>query len=153
MYPTAQFIRSYDAGRGQRFYIFATQSSFTDVVNYYRNLLKQRGELVFERPATQFFENGRFREESMAVSPGVTVKDFTATGLGGVPNPTAGATPAAFATVIQIVPARRAVIGPRSLAALSTASRRSRRPFRNSTDFSARPVSTAAGTSAPWLAA
>ncbi len=104
LYPTAQFIRSYDAGRGQRFYIFATQSSFTDVVNYYRNTLKQRGELVFERPATQFFENGRFREEAMAVSPGVTVKDFTATGSAGYPNPRAGATPAAFATVIQIVP-------------------------------------------------
>jgi len=104
LYPTAQFIRSYDAGRGQRFYIFATPSSFADVVNYYRNLLKQRGELVFERPATQFFENGRFREESMAVSPGVTVKDFTATGSAGYPNPKAGAAPAAFATVIQIVP-------------------------------------------------
>ena len=104
IYPTAQFIRSYDAGRGQRFYIFGTPSSFADVVNYYRNVLKQRGELVFERPATQFFENGRFREETMAVSPGVTVKDFTATGSAGYPNPRAGATPAAFATVIQIVP-------------------------------------------------
>jgi hypothetical protein len=104
IYPTAQYIRSYDAGRGQRFYLFGTASSFTDVVNYYRNVLKQRGELVFERPATQFFENGRFRENTMAVSPGVTVKDFTATGSAGYPNPKAGATPAAYATVIQIVP-------------------------------------------------
>ena len=69
LYPTAQFIRSYDAGRGQRFYIFATPSSFADVVNYYRNLLKQRGELVFERPATQFFENGRFRESRWRCRP------------------------------------------------------------------------------------
>jgi hypothetical protein len=59
---------------------------------------------VFERPATHFFETGRFREDTMAVTPGVTVKDFTATGSPGYPSSTPGATPSHYPTVIQIVP-------------------------------------------------
>ena len=104
IYPNAHFIRSYDAGRGQRFYLFGAQASFTEIVNYYRTVLKQRGEIVFERPATHFFEIGRFREEIMAFPPGVTVKDYAGTGSAGYPNPRPGGEPARFATIIQIVP-------------------------------------------------
>jgi hypothetical protein len=104
IYPNAQFIRSYDAGRGQRFYLFGAQASFTEIVNYYRTILKQRGELVFERPATHVFEVGRYREESMAFPPGVTVKDFAGTGSAGYPNSKVGGQPARFATIIQFVP-------------------------------------------------
>ena len=104
IYPTAQFIRSFDAGRGQRYYLFGAQASFTEIVNYYRTILKQRGELVFERPATHMFEVGRFREDTMAFPPGVTVKDFAGTGSAGYPNPKPGGQPARFATIIQIVP-------------------------------------------------
>ncbi len=64
IYPNAQFLRSYDAGHGQRYYVFGAQASFTEIVNYYRTILKQRGELVFERPATHAFETGRFREDA-----------------------------------------------------------------------------------------
>src|SRR5262245_3701578 len=32
IFPTAQFIASYDAGRGQRYYLFGANASFTDVV-------------------------------------------------------------------------------------------------------------------------
>jgi hypothetical protein len=105
IYPGAQFIASYDAGMGgQRYYIFGTAASFSDLVTYYRNVLKQRGELVFEEPATHMFEVGRFREESMAFPPGVTIKDYTWGNLGGYLNPRIGAQPQRFPTVIQIVP-------------------------------------------------
>jgi hypothetical protein len=104
VYPNAQFLRSYDAGQGQRYYLFGAQASFTEIVNYYKTILRQRGELVFERPATHMFETARFREETMAFPPGVTVKDFAGTGSAGYPNPRPGGQPARFATVIQIVP-------------------------------------------------
>jgi hypothetical protein len=50
--PGAQFIASYDAGRGQRYYIFGSPASFIDLVAYYRTVLKQKGELVYDVPAT-----------------------------------------------------------------------------------------------------
>ncbi len=103
--PNAQFLGSYDAGgAGQRFYLYGTVQRFNDVVNYYKTVLKQKGELVFEVPATHMFEVGKFREEQVAFPPGVTVKDYTTGGSPGLPNPKFGATPAAFPTVIQIVP-------------------------------------------------
>src|SRR5262245_29266571 len=61
LYPTAQFIGSYDAGRGQRYYIFGTTAPFADLVTYYRTQLKEKGNLVFEQPPTHMFEVGRFR--------------------------------------------------------------------------------------------
>jgi hypothetical protein len=103
--PGAQFLRSYDAGRGQRYYLFGTEALLEEVVAYYRTALKQRGDVVFERPATYMFEVGRFRPETMAFPPGVTVKDFTWAGSAGFPNPAPNAQPTRFATVIQIVPA------------------------------------------------
>ena len=36
IYPTAQFLASYDAGRGQRYYLFGTTASFAELVGYYR---------------------------------------------------------------------------------------------------------------------
>lgn len=105
IYPNAQFLRSYDAGRGQRFYLFGAQASFVEIVNYYRTILKQRGELVFERPGTHVFETARFREETMGFPPGVTIKDYAGTGSAGYPNPHPGGEPQRFATIIQIVPA------------------------------------------------
>lgn len=104
IYPTAQFLRSYDAGRGQRFYLYGSPASFAEIVAYYRTILKQRGELVFEQPATHTFPIGRFRQETMAFQPGVTVKDFTTRGSGGFPNPRRGTQPERFPTIIQVVP-------------------------------------------------
>jgi hypothetical protein len=105
LYPNAVFLRSYDAGRGQRYYLYGVSTPFADLVTYYRNLLKERGNLVFEVPPTHVFETGRFREETMAFPPSVTIKDFTFSGSAGYPNPTPGAQPDRFPTVIQIVPA------------------------------------------------
>jgi hypothetical protein len=104
VYPNAQFLASYDARRGQRYYIFATPASFVEVVTYYRTYLKQKGEVLFEVPATHSFEVGRYREETMAFPPGVTVKDYQSDVSQGYPNPKPGGQPARFPTLIQIVP-------------------------------------------------
>jgi hypothetical protein len=105
LYPAAQYLASYDAGRGQRYHLFGTTAAFGEVVAFYRNVLRQKGELVFDQPPTHMFEVGRFREASMAFPPGVTIKDFSWTPAGGYPNPKLGAKPDRFPTVIQIVPA------------------------------------------------
>jgi hypothetical protein len=103
VYPNATFLGSYNAGQGQRYYLYGATASFAELVTYYRGLLKQRGELVFDEPATHMFDIGRFREETMAFPPSVTVKDYTWGGRGGYLN-LRGGEPARFPTVIQIVP-------------------------------------------------
>ncbi len=104
IFPGAQFLASYDAGRGQRYYIFGSTAPFADLVNYYRTVLKQKGELVFDAPATHEFDVGKFREETMAFPPGVTIKDYQSDVSEGYPNPKPGGQPARFRSVIQIVP-------------------------------------------------
>ena len=104
VFPGAQFIASYDAGRGQRYYIFGSPATFVDLVGYYRTVLKQKGELVYDVPATHQFDVGKFREETMAFPPGVTIKDFQSEISQGYPNPKPGGQPARFPTIIQIVP-------------------------------------------------
>jgi hypothetical protein len=101
----AHFIASYDAGRGQRYYLFGSDLPFAQLVKYYQSALKNRGTLVFDAPATHVFEIGRFREETMAFPPGVTIKDYTWNGSAGYMNPKRNATPARFPSIIQIVPA------------------------------------------------
>jgi hypothetical protein len=105
IYPGSQFIASYDAGRGQRYYLFGTAADFAQIVSYYRTVLKQRGELVYELPPIHMFDVGRFREDTMVFPPGVTVKDYTWGGSEGYINPKPGVQPARFRTIIQIVPA------------------------------------------------
>jgi hypothetical protein len=105
VYPSAVYLRSYDAGRGQKYYIFGSTVPFAEMVAYYRNVLKEKGNLVFEVPPTHVFEVGRYREETMAFPPSVTVKDYTFSGSAGYPNPKAGTTPERFPTLVQIVPA------------------------------------------------
>ena len=104
IYPAAQFIGSFDAGRGQRYYLYGTTTSFAEIVQYYRTLLRQRGELVFEQPPVHQFDLGRFREETMAFPPSVTVKDYASGPGRGYLNPKRGAQPQRFPTIIQVVP-------------------------------------------------
>jgi hypothetical protein len=104
IYPGAQFIASYDAGRGQRYYIFGSAASFVDLVAYYRTTLKQKGDLVYEMPATHEFDVGKYNEDTMAFPPGVTIKDYQSDVSQGYPNPKPGGQPARFPTLIQIVP-------------------------------------------------
>lgn len=113
IYPTAQFIASYDAGRGQRYYLFGTAAAYSEVVAYYRTQLRDKGDVVYEQPPTHMFQVGRFREETMAFPPGVTVKDWTWGGSPGYPNPKLGAEPARYPSVIMIVPPPPAAAPPR----------------------------------------
>ena len=116
VYPTAQFLGSYDAGRGQRYYLFGTTAAYLDVIGYYRTQTDENGDTVFRDPPTHMFTGGtlgRFREETMAFPPSVTVKDWTSGGSQGYPNPKLGAQPARFPTVIMIVPAPPAAPTPR----------------------------------------
>ena len=105
IYPGAQFIASYDAGRAQRYYIFGAAAAFADLVTYYRTQLREKGNLVFQEPPTHMFEIGKFSDETMAFPPGVTIKDWTFGGSQGYPNPKPGAQPARFPSLIMIVPA------------------------------------------------
>jgi len=105
IFPGAQFIASYDAGRAQRYYVFGATASFNDLVTYYRTQLKEKGNLVFQDPATHMFEVGKFNDDAMAFPPGVTIKDWMWAGSEGYPNPKPGAQPARFASLIMIVPA------------------------------------------------
>lgn len=103
LYPSAVYLTSYDAGRGQRFHLYGVMLSYADAVSYYRSALKTRGDELFESPPTHQFELGRFRDSEMAFPPSVTVKDYTWGGSAGYVNPTLGGTPERFPTVIQIV--------------------------------------------------
>ena len=104
IYPNAQFIASYDAGHGQRYYLFGSEASFPALVKYYQTVFKTRGTLVFETPATQMFEIGRYDEKTMAFPPGVTIKDYTWNGSAGYLNPRRDAKPERFPSIIQFVP-------------------------------------------------
>jgi hypothetical protein len=105
IYPSAQFIASYDAGQGQRYYLFGTEADFNQIVTYYKTMLKEKGDLVFEAPPVHMFDTGKFKEEAMAFPPSVTVKDYTWGGSSGYLNPKRGGKPERFKTIIQIVPA------------------------------------------------
>lgn len=104
IYPGAKFLRSFDAGLGQRYYLFGSTATFGELVLYYRTQLKDKGDLVYEMPPVHMFEVGKFREETMAFPPGVTVKDYTYGGGKGYLVPTPGANPSRYPTIIQIVP-------------------------------------------------
>jgi hypothetical protein len=99
-----QYLESYDAGGGQRFYLFGANVPFAELVSYYQAQLKVKGELVFDLPATQMFDIGRFQEATMAFPPSITVKDYMWGEIQGYPNPKPGAEPARFRTIVQIVP-------------------------------------------------
>jgi hypothetical protein len=104
VYPGAVFLTSYEAGKGQRFYLYGSTAGYTELLAYYRTLLKQRGTTVFDNPPTHIFEVGKYDENAMAFPPSVTIKDYTSGGNGGYLNPKPGQSPERFPTVIQIVP-------------------------------------------------
>jgi len=107
LYPSAVYLTSYDAGRGQRFYLFGVTVPYEDLVTYYKTVLKQKGDELYSSPPTYQFDTARFRDESMAFAPSVTLKDYTWGGSAGFPNPIPGASPERFPSIIQVVPAPR----------------------------------------------
>ena len=102
VYPNAQYITSYDAGRGQRFHLFGVNPRFVDIVAYYSRLLRSRGRRVYDAPPIHQFETARFRDNQMDFRPSITIKDYTWNGAAGYINPTRGADSAIFPTIIQI---------------------------------------------------
>ena len=107
VYPNATFLTSYDAGRGQRYYLYGATGTYAELVAYYRTLLKNKGTQIFDQPLTHIFEVGRYNETTMAFPPSVTVKDYASGTATGYLNPRPGGQPERFPTVIQIVPAPR----------------------------------------------
>lgn len=105
LYPTADFLTSYDAGRGQRYYLFGCTASYRELIAYYRTILDTGGTEVYEAPPTYIFEVGQYDEDRMAFPPSVTLKDYTWNKSPGFLNPRPGATPERYSTIIQIVPA------------------------------------------------
>jgi hypothetical protein len=57
------------------------------------------------------FEIGRFREETMAFAPGITVKDYTWNGGAGYLHVKPGAPAQRYKTVIQVVPSPEGMAG------------------------------------------
>ena len=105
VYPTAVYLGSYDAGRGQRFHLYGVMLPYLEAVTFYRTALKAKGDELFESPPTHQFDLGRYRESDVSFPPSVTVKDYTWGGSAGYLNPKRGKQPARFKTIIQIVPA------------------------------------------------
>jgi hypothetical protein len=102
VYPTAEFLESFDAGSGQKYVIYGTNLPFADIVGYYRTALKTGGREVFRAPATHQFDLGRFQEDRMAFPPSVVVKDYTWNNSPGYLF-VAGTTEKRYKTIIQIV--------------------------------------------------
>jgi hypothetical protein len=103
VFPGAYFLADYDAGKGQRYYLFGAVASYQELVKWYQTQLRDRGDEVFTEPPTHMFAQ-RFREDTMVFPPGVTIKDWTWGGSKGYPHPKPGGQPARFPVVIMIVP-------------------------------------------------
>jgi hypothetical protein len=103
VYPTAEFLESFDAGRGQRYYLYGTNTAYETIVTYYRSVLRNGGREIFEAPAMHQFDLGRFDENRMAYPPSVVVKDYSWNNSPGYLF-VDGTTEKRFLTIIQIVP-------------------------------------------------
>jgi hypothetical protein len=101
--PTAEFLKSFEIGRGQRCYLFGTNAPFAEMLAYYRQVLKDGGRELTRAPAMQQFDLGRFQEQTMAYPPSVVVKDYAFGTTEGYLQ-VDGTRQRRFKTVIQIVP-------------------------------------------------
>lgn len=105
IYPAAVFLETIDAGKGgQHYHLYGTDSSYADIVNYYKNVLRTGGRTIFQGPLMHQFELGRFEDQTMAYQPSVVVKDYTWNGSAGYLH-VEGTNMRRFATIIQVVPA------------------------------------------------
>jgi hypothetical protein len=101
--PGAEFLEAFDAGKGQRCFLFGTNASFIVTVAYYKQLLKDGGRELFKLPAMQQFDLGKFQEQTMAYPPSVVVKDYASDGSEGYLH-VVGTKEQRYKTIIQIVP-------------------------------------------------
>ncbi len=103
IYPTADYLDSIDAGSGQQYHLYGTSTSYSEIVAYYRTVLKTGGREIYRTPGTYQFELGRFDDDRMAYPPSVVVKDYAGEASGGYLFPS-GTTEKRYPTIIQIVP-------------------------------------------------
>ena len=103
LFPQAQFLDSFDAGQGQRYYLYGTQAPFEEVATHFRTTLMSGGRQLYRTPAVHQFDLGRFDDQRMAFPPSVVVKDY-AGGTGGGYLFVRDAKEQRFRTIIQIVP-------------------------------------------------
>jgi hypothetical protein len=105
-YPGAEFLAAYDAGTGQKLFVFGTNETYEAVTAFYKTQFKKSGDEVSKQPRIQEFDLGAFNSSTMSQRPGVIVKDYT------VPDPdgylhVSGTTQKRFKTLIQIIPVTR----------------------------------------------
>jgi hypothetical protein len=98
------FLEAFDAGKGQRCYLYGTRAPFLDTLAYYKQLLKDSGRELFKSPPMQQFDLGRFQEQTMAYPPSVVVKDYASGGSAGYLH-VVGTKERRYQTIVQIVPA------------------------------------------------
>jgi hypothetical protein len=76
IYPSSEYLDSFDAGRNQRAYLFGTNDTYADVIAFYKRL-RGGGRELFKSPAMQQFDlDVKYKEETMAFPPAVIVKDY-----------------------------------------------------------------------------
>jgi hypothetical protein len=105
VYPAAKFLETFDAGKGQQYHLFGTDTAYADIVAYYKTTLKTGGRVIFQAPLMHQFDLGRFQEDTMAYPPSVVVKDYTWNGAEGYLH-VSGTTSTRYKTIIQIVPVK-----------------------------------------------
>jgi hypothetical protein len=103
VYPSAEYLETFDAGSGQKYVLFGTNLAFADTLAYYRTVLKNGGREIYRTPATHQFDLGRFEENRMAYPPSVVIKDYTSNNSPGYLH-VSGTVEKRFKTIIQIVP-------------------------------------------------
>jgi hypothetical protein len=103
IYPSAEFLESFDAGSGQRYYLYGTNLPYAELVSYYRTVLKDGGRDIYKSPGMHQFDLGRYREDSMAYPPSIVIKDYASSDSAGYLF-VSGTTEKRFRTIIQVVP-------------------------------------------------
>ncbi len=103
VYPGAEYLGTYNAGRGQQVYLYGTNLPYADIVAYYKGQMKNGGRELFKAPATQQWDLGKFNEDTMVFQPSVVVKDYTWNEMPGYLYVSGTATKR-FKTIIQVVP-------------------------------------------------
>jgi len=106
IYPGAELLSSFDAGRGQQVFLLGSTMPYSDIVGFYKIQLRNNGSEVFKTPPMQQFDLGQFRSETMSYRPSIVVKDYTWMESPGYLH-VAGTTEKRYRTVIQIVPATK----------------------------------------------
>ena len=84
IYPGAQFIASYDAGRGQRYYLFGSAASFVDLVTYYRHGAEAEGRAHLRRAGDARVRRRQVPRRDDGVSAGRDDQGLSVAGVAGL---------------------------------------------------------------------